>query len=103
MKRTFQYAVLGGALLFGAAWLKAMYASGLYDENLYRELLRHTAASVGLPLAALAALCIVILLEIYSGDIEFEGFGFKFKGASGPVILWVICFLSMVAAIRTLW
>src|SRR5438552_10174542 len=103
MKRVFQYAVLGGALLFGAAWLKAIFDSGLHDESLYRELLKHTAASVGLPLAALAALCLVVLLEIYSGDIEFEGFGFKFKGASGPVILWVLCFLSMVAAIRALW
>ena len=40
MKKTFQYGVLGGARLFGAAWLKAMYDTGLHDENLYRELLK---------------------------------------------------------------
>lgn len=44
-------------------WLRALYYTGLYDENLYKELLKHTAATVGLPLAALAALCIVILLR----------------------------------------
>ena len=98
-----QYAVLAGALVFGAAWLKAMYDAGIYNADLFRELLKHSAATVGLPLAAVAALCIVILLEIYSGDIEFEGFGFKFKGVSGPVIFWVVCFLAMATAIRMLW
>lgn len=28
---------------------------------------------------------------------------FKFEGAAGQVILWVVCFLSIAAAIRLLW
>ena len=103
MKKFFQYSVLAIVGLFGALWLKALYYTGLYNEDLYKELLKHTAATVGLPLSALAALGIVIILEIYSGDIEFEALGFKFKGASGPVILWVICFLSISGAIKILW
>jgi hypothetical protein len=63
----------------------------------------HPAAILGLPSAALAALCIVLFLEVKSGRIEFEGFGFKFRGASGEIILWVICFLAIVASIRLLW
>jgi hypothetical protein len=63
----------------------------------------HPGAVLGLPVAALAAICIVLFLEARSGHIEFEGFGFKFRGASGEIILWVICFLAMVAAIRVLW
>jgi len=63
----------------------------------------HPGVVLGLPLAALAALCIVLFLEAKSGLIEFEGFGFKFRGASGEIILWVICFLAIVAAIKTLW
>ncbi len=63
----------------------------------------HPGAVLGLPLAALAAICIVLFLEAKSGLIEFEGFGFKFRGASGEIILWVICFLAIVAAIKALW
>ena len=63
----------------------------------------HPGAVLGLPMAALAALCIVLFLEAKSGQIEFEGFGFKFRGASGEIILWVICFLAIVAAIKSLW
>jgi uncharacterized membrane protein len=63
----------------------------------------HFAALVGLPAAALAALCLVLVLEVKSGPIEFEGFGFKFRGASGEVILWVICFLAIATAIKLLW
>jgi uncharacterized membrane protein len=63
----------------------------------------HFAAVIGLPAAALGALCLVLVLEVKSGPIEFEGFGFKFRGASGEIILWVICFLATAAAINLLW
>ncbi len=63
----------------------------------------HSAAVLGLPSGALAALCIVLFLEAKSGRIEFEGFGFKFRGASGEIILWVICFLAIVTSIKLLW
>ena len=63
----------------------------------------HPAVVLGLPTGALAAFCIVLFLEAKSGRIEFEGFGFKFRGASGEVILWVICFLAIAGAIRLLW
>ena len=66
-------------------------------------MLNHFAATVGLPSAALASLCLVMFLEQASGPIEFEGLGFKFKGASGPVVLWGFCFLIMVGAIRLDW
>jgi hypothetical protein len=64
---------------------------------------QHFAAAVGLPIAALAALCLVFLLESTAGRIEFEAVGFKFRGASGPIILWVIAFLAIAAAIKMLW
>lgn len=63
----------------------------------------HFAATVGLPGAALVALCLVLFLEHTSGNIEFEGLGFKFKGASGPILLWMICFLAITVAIKLLW
>jgi hypothetical protein len=75
----------------------------IIDPALFQIALNHFAATVGLPSAALAGLCIVIFLESASGPIEFEGLGFKFKGASGPIVLWVFCILAIAAAIKLLW
>jgi hypothetical protein len=35
--------------------------------------------------------------------IEFEAAGFKFRGASGPVVLWIFCYLAIVTSIKLLW
>jgi hypothetical protein len=45
----------------------------------------------------------VSLLKVTSGPIEFEAIGFKFRGASGPIVLWVFCFLSIAVAFHLLW
>jgi len=63
----------------------------------------HYAALVGTPMSAVAAFCVVSLLKVTHGPIEFEAFGFKFRGASGPIVLWILCFLSIVAAFHILW
>jgi hypothetical protein len=63
----------------------------------------HYAALVGTPMSAVTAFCIVSLLKVTSGPIEFEALGFKFRGASGPIILWVLCFLAVAAAFHLLW
>jgi|SRR5215218_11139538 len=58
---------------------------------------------VGLPLAAIFAFIIVAFLRQSGDSIEFEGLGFKFKGATGPVILWLLCFIVIAGAIKLLW
>jgi hypothetical protein len=68
-----------------------------------RVALNHFPAVLGLPGAAAGALVVVLLLRNTEGPIEFSGLGFSFKGASGPVVLWVLCFLAIVAGIRLLW
>lgn len=73
------------------------------DPHLYEVALEHVPATIGLPSAALAALCLVIALENTSGPIEFEGLGFRFKGAPGPLILGASCFLVITAAIKAVW
>ena len=60
-------------------------------------------AMILVPMAALAALCIVTILEWTAGDIKFKGLSFEFEGASGPIVLWVFCFLAIVAALRFFW
>lgn len=103
IRRVAQWAALIGGSVFAGAFIIGGALSMLYNYELYQIALRHMPATIGLPSAALAALCLVIVLENTSGPIEFEGLGFKFKGASGPVVLWCLAFLSMAAAIKWLW
>lgn len=63
----------------------------------------HFAATIGLPCAAIASLLLVVILEINAGRIEFKVYGVEFKGASGPTVLWVLCFLAITLAIKSLW
>jgi hypothetical protein len=63
----------------------------------------HFAAIVGLPGAVMVAFALVVFLRQTDGPVEFEGLGFKFKGASGQVIMWAVCFLSMAVAIKMCW
>jgi hypothetical protein len=64
---------------------------------------KHVAALICVSMAALLSMCIMILLRCTAGPIEFNVHGFEFKGASGPVVLWVVCFLAIVTAIKLLW
>jgi hypothetical protein len=73
-------------------------------NDLASVLLRdHYAALVGLPAAASVSFILVVLLRQTDGPIEFEGLGFKFRGASGQVAMWVICFLAFAIAIKLCW
>jgi magnesium-transporting ATPase (P-type) len=104
--RITNWLVIIGASLFSANFLIFMgYFLWQDTENnwIIATFKDHFAATIGLFLAAIAALCLVFLLKYTTGPIEFEGLGFKFKGASGPIIMWVICFLAISVAIEINW
>jgi hypothetical protein len=64
----------------------------------------HFAAVVGLPGAALLSFLLVVLLEARFDRVEMEFGGLvRFRGASGPVVLWVLCFLAISLATKLLW
>jgi hypothetical protein len=47
---------------------------------------------------------IVAVPDVLSRDpIEIRFFQFELKGAAGPVVLWVVCFLTVAAGFRLLW
>jgi hypothetical protein len=58
---------------------------------------------IGLPLAAIASICVVLFFKYATGPVEFKALGFEFSGASGPVVLWVMCLLAITPGIRVLW
>ena len=75
-----------------------------WNEGWVKEVItEHFAATIGLPLSAIGAFLLVTVLQISAGKIEFEALGFKFRGASGPAVLWVLCFLAISTAIKVLW
>lgn len=100
-------AVIGTALWVGYFFLFLVYqtivGSSISDNWFLQMIQEHPAATIGVAMSAISAFCLVALLEITRGTIEFEVIGFKFKGASGPVILWVFCFLAMIFAVWLLW
>ena len=64
----------------------------------------HYAAIIGLPFAAYASVCLVLFLESrYDDPIEFKALGFEFRGASGPIVLWAMCFLIISMCMKLLW
>jgi hypothetical protein len=74
-----------------------------HDAVFYSILVKHFPATIGLPISALAALVLVFVLEYAKGPIEFQGFGFKFKGAAAPIAFWMACFLVINLSIYSLW
>lgn len=102
VRRVAQWLVLIGGLIFGGTFIVGGAMSMMTNPVVFDIAMRNFAATVGLPSAAIVALCIVVMLESSSGPIEFEGMGFRFRGASGPIVLWVVCFLAITLAIKLL-
>lgn len=51
--------------------------------------------------AAILAFTVVLTFDIaIGGTIEFEFLGQKFRGASGPVVLWILAFLTIMLGFR---
>jgi hypothetical protein len=67
------------------------------------------AQNIGLPCAAISAFAIVaVLLKAFppsanaAGQLQIKAFGLEFTGPSGPITLWLMCFLAFVFALRLL-
>ncbi len=54
----------------------------------------------GIPGAGAIAFVVVYVFKATDGEIEFEAGPVKFRGASGPVVLWVLSFLAVVGGIN---
>lgn len=96
------FAIVGvfcAAGVFGYTILVVAFGFRYWEEVLKD----HFAAIIGLPGSAAVAFILVVFLRQTEGPIEFEGLGFKFKGAAGQVIMWAVCFWAIAGAIKMLW
>lgn len=91
-------AVVGSLVLF-AAFIVAEWTNQHWNNVAFD----HFPATVGLPAAAAGSLIICTLFRTVEGKITFSVLGLKFEGASGPIIMWVICFLAITLGIHSLW
>jgi hypothetical protein len=95
-------AVVGTAFLGVSAFTLVLWR-GFRDQAWVSTAQQHFAAVIGLPMSAIAALFIVLVLRIASGPIEVELGPLKFKGAAAPVVFWLICFIAIALMIKLLW
>jgi hypothetical protein len=103
-KSSFVPRVIGFIILalFAGAMLVLLVTE--WNSADFRQLLLDRfRAIVGLPAAGVFAFLIVATFESTSGQIEFEAIGLRFRGAAGPILMWVITFLSIALAIHLLW
>lgn len=103
IRRAARWLIICSAFAFAGLFLAGAAASMFFEPWTLELAKQQFPAVVGLPMAALAALCLVVLLEIQAGNVELKAFGFEFKGAAGPIVMWVICFFAISAAIKMLW
>lgn len=119
MKKLTEYApalaigtVAIGLFGYGVALALAAFFSGTpgsLGARLSAWFMGAPAQNMGIPCAAIAAFAIVAaLLHAFppasnaSGQLEFKAFGLEFSGPSGPITLWLMCFLGFVAALKLL-
>ena len=96
--------LVAGPVLVGVSYFPIIRAALQQQPWLLATFKEHYAAIFGLPSAALLSFILVIVFEARFDNIEMEIFNVvKFRGASGPIILWVLCFLSIASAIKLLW
>lgn len=95
--------ILIGFVAFFVAYFSYLMYQIMRGGWVLERIQQNFAATVVMAFAALVALFVVLLLQYSTGRIEFEVPGFKFRGASGPVVLWVLCFLAVTASVKFLW
>jgi len=103
-RKYFSWVILIGATVWGSWTIGFIVYHGWIQAPWLMELmLEHFAALICVPMAALMAMSVVILLRFSVGPIEFRGLGFEFKGAAGQVVFWIFCFLAIVYGFYLLW
>src|SRR5262245_34142699 len=80
-----------------------LFWSYRFDPVATALVVKNFAAIVGLPFAFVAAFIVIALFRQSETPLEFEGFGFKLKGAAGEIVLWAVCFLAITGSIALLW
>ena len=94
------------ALLFLFVFLLALMRllfGEWHNPNFRQLVVDYFRVIIGLPAAGVFSFLIVALFQSTVGAIRVEMIGFKFEGAAGPIVMWIMTFLAIVGAITMLW
>lgn len=92
------------AFFFGYIIVGALFPTLIPDSWFLRLVIEHPGGTIGIAISAMSAFSVVAVLDVLSRDpLEIKFLGFELKGAAGPVLLWVVCFLALVAGGSALW
>ncbi|AWL99580.1 hypothetical protein [Bradyrhizobium amphicarpaeae] len=89
--------------IIGSIALFVIFVATEWGNPQWSLVFHHFPATIGLPFAAAASFIIIALFRSTEGQIKFSGLGFNFEGASGPIVMWVLCFLAIAVGIKLLW
>ena len=103
LRLIFQWASITAVLVIGGLYLYQLIPAFSSNDRLKSLMIENAKASIGIPLSMIFSTVLVIVFERYSGEIQLKISGFELKGASAPLILWVVCFLAIVTGISILW
>ena len=82
----------------------ALHPTAIPDSWFLELVKQHPGGTLGVAISAVSAFSVVAVLDILSRDpIKFKVLGIELEGAAGPVVLWVLCFLSIVVGGGYLW
>jgi hypothetical protein len=101
-KTTFTWAI-GVAFALYATFLALLFTRVGVNRQIWRVIIRQFLATIVFPSACFAALVVVMVLDQASGNVEFSGLGFQFKGAAAPLVMWAMLILVMAISLRLLW
>jgi len=95
--------VIGVGFILYVIFLAVLFTKLGVTREIWRIFIRQFLAMVVFPSACFAALVVVMVLEQTSGNIEFSGLGFQFKGAAAPIVIWAMLVIIMSLSLRLLW
>jgi hypothetical protein len=95
--------IAGTVMMFGLLGYFTYVSNDPSRAWMRKIVVDHPSATIGIPICAVIASSIVLLFNATSGPINFEIPGVKLQGGSGPAIVWVITFLSIVYGMKLLW
>lgn len=89
---------------FGFLVTSALFPDAVAESWFLRMIREHPSGTIGIAICAISAFSVVSVLDVLSRDpIEIKFLAFELKGAAGPVVLWTVCFLALVAGTEMLW
>jgi len=109
LKKYATWGVVMGTALWTGFFFTFLVFSALFPEVVPKSwlldmILQHPSGTIGIAMSAISAFSVVAVLDVFANDpIEIRFWQFEVKGAAGPVILWVLCFLALVLGGEILW